>query len=140
MIDSLDEACADLSVALGMLRQRLDSAFARLPLRIDWRTAHLPDLPPSSPTVVLNVMRIVQEAVTNALKHAGASHISIDAELSDSSLRLTIGDDGRGIAPDSPPGRGLAGMRARARSIGADLELSSGPGGTRVRLTVPMTP
>jgi len=138
MIDSLDEACADLSVALGMLRQRTESAFARLPVKIEWRTAHLPDLPVVSPTVVLNVMRIVQEAITNALKHAEASTIRIGADLSDATLMLTIADDGHGIAPDAAAGRGLDSMRERARSIGAAIELGSGASGTHVVLSVPM--
>ncbi len=138
MIDSLDGACADLSVALGMLRQRLDPAFVHLPVKIEWRTARLPDLQPVPPTVVLNVMRIVQEAITNALKHAAATTIRVSAKLVEegleSTLHLDIEDDGAGIAPDAPGGRGLASMQQRAQAIGASLEVESGPTGTCVAL------
>jgi len=138
MIDSLDGACADLSVALGMLRQRLDPAFVHLPVKIEWRTAQLPDLQPVPPTVVLNVMRIVQEAITNALKHAAASTIRVSAKLveegRESTLHLDIEDDGTGIAAEAERGRGLDSMQQRAQVIDASLDVRSGPTGTCVAL------
>lgn len=138
MIDSLDEACADLSVALGMFRKRLEPSLARLPVQVRWNTAHLPDLPAVSPTVVLNVVRIVQEAITNALKHAQAEHIDVSADWSGALLSVSIRDDGRGIDSNAEPGRGLSSMRARAQVIGAELEVAQMTPGTCVRLTLPL--
>jgi signal transduction histidine kinase len=128
MIDSLDLACADLSVALGMLRTRLDGLQGSQPVRILWRTAHLPDLPSVSPAVVLHVLRVVQEAITNALKHAHAREIEISADYVDGALGLRIRDDGVGVEANATPGRGLASMRARAQAIGADFALHSDRG------------
>lgn len=138
MIDSLDSACADLSVALGMLRSRLDPLLAGQPTRLVWRTAHLPDLPPVAPSVVLNAMRIVQEAITNALKHAGARVVRIQADWDGQRLQLDVADDGIGDAGRFVAGRGLIGMRRRAETIGATLQIQSDGGGTRVRLELPL--
>jgi len=136
MIDSLDEACADLSVALGMFRRRLEPALAHLPILVHWQTAHLPDLPPAAPTVVLNVLRIVQEAITNALKHARSPTLDISAQWENGRLSIAVIDQGAGFVLDEGHGRGMASMRERARSIGAVLELTSSGVGTTVRLHV----
>jgi signal transduction histidine kinase len=138
MIDSLDEACADLSVALGMFRKRLEPSLARLPIQVRWNTAHLPDLPAVSPTVVLNVVRIVQEAITNALKHAQAAAIDVSADWSAGVLTVSIRDDGQGVDPQAPPGRGLSSMQARARLIGAELVVEDAAPGTCVCLKLPL--
>lgn len=138
MIDSLDPACADLSVALGMLRGRLVPMLAGLPTTVHWRTAHLPDLPPASPSTVLHVMRILQEALTNALKHAGARSITIAADWTDGELRVTVTDDGRGMPTQGSPGRGLASMRTRAAAIGASLDITTTEAGVSVALALPM--
>ena len=80
-------------------------------------------------------MRIVQESITNVIKHAEASVITVASDKSSISIR----DNGRGFVPaaGNVPGRhghGLAGMRRRAASIGADFELSSDSTGTEIRL------
>jgi signal transduction histidine kinase len=137
MIDSLDVACADLSVALGMLRARLERLLIGQPVRVVWRTAHLPDLPPVPPSTVLNVLRVIQESITNALKHACASSIEIAADFADGVLTLSVVDDGIGIAADARPGRGLASLHARAQAIGASLTIGQ-TAGTQVRLRLPL--
>ena len=95
-------------------------------------------------------MRILDEAVTNAVKHAEARHISVTIETigaasDDARGVISIADDGRGFAlagndeavPPSPAARGLRNMKSRAERWGAVLGLSSGPSGTRVRLQLP---
>jgi signal transduction histidine kinase len=136
MIDSLDDACADLSVALGMLRQRLQPGLRGLPMRVRWNTAHLPNLAPCPPDVVLQVLRIVQEAITNAIKHARCECIDIEASWSDGQLQVAIIDDGVGLDPQSPTGRGIPSMHQRARKIGATLDIQSKRSGTRVVLSL----
>jgi signal transduction histidine kinase len=91
------------------------------------------------------VYRIAQEALTNIRKHAGANRVRIRMEASAATLRLTIGDDGRGLgtagggAPSDMPGYGLRSMRERAESIGATLDVADDPGGgVRVRLVLPL--
>lgn len=142
VIDSLDSACADLGVALGMLRGRLAPLLAGLPVAVRWRTAHLPDLPPAPPGTVLGVLRIVQEALTNALRHASAATIAIEADWDGNTLTIAVTDDGKGFdRTQVTAGRGLASLVHRAAAIGGTLDLDSRPGdGTRVTLRVPLAP
>ena len=101
-----------------------------------------PDLPED---VEQNVLRIAQEAVTNALKHAAAETIWIDLYLDPQALQLVVRDDGRGFEPSGVfvlvGGHfGLLGMRERAERLGGNLEVSSEPGaGTEVRASVPLS-
>ncbi|MCX6629470.1 MAG: histidine kinase, partial [Candidatus Solibacter sp.] len=91
-----------------------------------------------------HLLRIAQEAVTNALKHAGASRIGVKLQLDAHKLHLKIWDDGRGFDPQdvfsSRAGHfGLIGMRERAERLGGELRLASNPGkGTEVEVTVPL--
>ncbi len=136
MIDSLDDACADLGVALGMLRQRLHSSLKDLPIQVSWNTAQLPDLAPRAPDEVLQVLRIVQEAITNALKHAQCKTLSIQAGWEDGWLEISVQDNGVGLT-ESSIGRGLPSMRLRAAGIGASVEIAVHAPGTRVLLRLP---
>jgi signal transduction histidine kinase len=91
-----------------------------------------------------HLLRIAQEAVTNVVKHAGASKITIKLHLEARKLRLRISDNGRGFeqgdAFSSLGGHfGLIGMRERAERVGGELRLDSHPGeGTQVEVMVPL--
>ncbi|HEY7471191.1 MAG TPA: PAS domain S-box protein [Gemmatimonadota bacterium] len=91
----------------------------------------------------LALYRIVQEALANAVRHAGASRIRVSLRADDDAVSAEIDDDGRGLAADrgdgdDVPGMGLVGMRERARNAGGALEIDSAPGaGTRVRVVLP---
>jgi two-component system sensor histidine kinase UhpB len=86
------------------------------------------------------VYRIVQEAATNVLRHAGARRIAIRARRAGADLRIEICDDGCGIdGLRAGASFGIAGMHERARGIGGDLTVSSAPGvGTCVALRLPL--
>lgn len=134
MLDSL-ETDASISTLLGMLRTRLEALLAEHALEFEWRIDDEPQLPHPGPSQNLNLLRIVQESITNIIKHAGASVITVASDRNSISIR----DDGRGFDPETGGGRnrqghGLAGMRRRAESIGAEFDLSSDSGGTTVRL------
>ncbi|HEX4152330.1 MAG TPA: GAF domain-containing sensor histidine kinase [Steroidobacteraceae bacterium] len=93
--------------------------------------------PPLPPAVAMALFRIAQGALTNAVKHAAARHISVELTASPDRVRLTIADDGRGfeIAGErtTTPTWGLSIMRERAEAIGAMLEIESKPEqGTRI--------
>lgn len=137
MIDSLDDACADLGVALGMLRQRLQSSLKDLPIQVRWQTAQLPDLAPRAPDEVLQVLRIVQESITNALKHAQCRQLAISAAWQQGWLEICVQDDGVGMPQGETHGRGLPSMRLRAAGIGASIEIAAQAPGTRVSLRLP---
>ena len=91
------------------------------------------------PDLGLNLLRIAQEAITNALRHAHASTIQVHLSYSAQVLQLTICDDGCGFDPQSPAdGFGLLGMQQRASRIGATWNLISRPGeGTTLMITLP---
>lgn len=91
-----------------------------------------------SPAVDAAAHRIVQEAVTNALRHAGAGELAVSARLEAGSLRLEIADDGRGAADLAHGGVGLEGMRERVRLLGGSLEVRTAPGeGFALRAELP---
>jgi signal transduction histidine kinase len=88
------------------------------------------------------VLRIAQEAIANALRHAGADHLWVTLGHADGKLVLEVRDDGGGFQPDSPGLRsrrlGLTSMEERAQRLGGRLEIRSQPGsGTTVRLEAP---
>jgi signal transduction histidine kinase len=94
--------------------------------------------------VEMNLLRIGQEAVANAVKHGGAGLVSIELRYAPASVGLTVIDDGRGFVAGqpSPTGHfGLLDMRERAQSMGSHLKVESEPGrGTRIAVEVPLHP
>jgi signal transduction histidine kinase len=99
------------------------------------------DVPPLPPGVDLAAYRIVQEALTNALKHADAGTAVIEIGYSEGLLALTVTDDGCGGAASNGngSGHGLVGMRERVSLYGGtlDIEPGNGSGGFRVHATLP---
>jgi signal transduction histidine kinase len=92
------------------------------------------DLPPLTNAEEESVLRIVDEALANVLRHAGATRIEIGLRREADRVRLAIVDNGRGIAADHISGMGLRNMRDRAQALpGGRFELDAPPGqGTRV--------
>jgi len=94
-----------------------------------------------TPDQTTAIFRIVQEALTNVVRHADASAVKISMRQTTRSTSLTIQDNGRGINPKAladPVSIGLLGMRERAQLIGAKLSITARPGkGTAVVVTVP---
>jgi signal transduction histidine kinase len=68
---------------------------------------------------------VIQEALTNARRHAGAKKISVGLEMDGDDLLAEVSDDGLGFGPEIPPGVGLASMRERAVLSGGELEIES---------------
>ncbi len=89
----------------------------------------------------LSAYRIIQEAITNVLKHASAARVEVLIDYSPDALELTISDDGRGARSTDQSGHGLIGMRERVQMFGGDLTTgSSSLGGFTVRATLPVKP
>ncbi len=142
IIDSLDLTEQDLLPLLGNLRFRLEPRLQALGIRLEWRVTPLPLLPDLTPDAALSILRIVQEAVNNVIQHAQSSSITLTVKPAGNHIRIVISDDGNGLIPaNSHPGsRGLNGMRVRAEKIGASLAVTGGASGTRVELSLPITP
>jgi signal transduction histidine kinase len=99
---------------------------------------------PLAPQVENNLLRIGQEAVGNALRHARAQTISVNLSYDATSVRLSVKDDGRGFDPQlhasvSGGHFGIVGMRDRAEEMGGRLQINGGPGaGSEVLASVPI--
>lgn len=140
MIDSLDSVDDDLNTVLGMLRDRMQQPLEASGLTAEWRLERLPPLTELRPEHVLQILRILQEALTNVIRHAGAQHVAVSAEyLSDGpAARICVADDGRGMDTAAPRGRGIVNMESRARRLGGKLTIeSSAERGTRICLELP---
>ena len=87
----------------------------------------------------LHALLILQEALTNVMKHARASHVSVRAVVEGPVLRFEIRDNGCGFERSEAKhiGRGLGNMQVRARRIGADLQVDSGAQGTTLTMLLP---
>jgi PAS domain S-box-containing protein len=97
-----------------------------------------------SETAAAHVYRIVQEALTNVVRHSGATEVSISLDALEGELHLRVADNGRGLSAlplDRPEGLGLRIMRYRAQMIGGDLTIElAGNGGTSVHCSFPIEP
>ena len=127
---------AAISDAAHQLTQERD-----IRLKLNLNDGHL-ELPAE---VKYNLLCIVQEAITNSIKHSGARTIEVNLTCSANDLRLSIRDDGRGMSRGDGNGRaghyGMIGMKERASQIGAEMDLASAPGqGTKVSVRVPVAP
>jgi signal transduction histidine kinase len=118
---------------LPSLVERTERAGLPVRLSISGSPSELP------PGMELNAFRIVQEALTNTLQHAGPSRASVELSYGVEALRIRVSDDGRGFVPGTDPGRGLIGMRERTALHGGDLVVRAGPdGGVEVIATLPL--
>jgi signal transduction histidine kinase len=105
-------------------------------------SVHGEGVPVSLPAGVdMSAYRIVQEALTNTLRHAGASHADVRIRYMPEAIEIEIEDDGSGphVAGETTEGRGIVGMHERASLLGGVLDTGAGPrGGYRVRARLPL--
>lgn len=95
-------------------------------------------LPPLPAAVEVAAYRIVQEALTNVVRHSRAQTCFVKVQLN-GNLQITVSDDGQGPRADSKHGVGLASMRERATELGGTCSIEPGPdGGTRVQVELPL--
>ncbi|MCL5429400.1 MAG: sensor histidine kinase [Chloroflexi bacterium] len=148
---AINEAIADLRAFIGglrplevpqSLRQALaeraaDSQLAPL-VDIDW-DLDLPEDINFQATRIPHVLGILNEALSNAIRHAGARHVRVQASRPDNRLELVIEDDGRGFDKQNDArGFGLRNIQDRARLLDGTLHIQSQPGtGTKIVLSAP---
>ncbi|MCW2569210.1 MAG: two-component system sensor kinase, partial [Mycobacterium sp.] len=119
-----------LGPALRTLARR-----AAIPVDLDVRTRTR-----AADPIEVAAYYVVSEALTNATKHAHASHAQIEIDQRDGELDLSIRDDGVGGA-DAARGSGLIGLRDRVQALGGSIEVDSPPGaGTAIVVELPLHP
>ncbi|HLZ71415.1 MAG TPA: GAF domain-containing protein [Dehalococcoidia bacterium] len=129
---------------VGALAKLVEAVQTRTNLAISYRATEALRL---SPDIELAVFRIVQEALSNAAKHAQASEVAVELAMDESGLRVSVADNGGGFDPGAPVvpsadgargGQGMRSMRERATAVGLHLRVESAPGeGTRVIVQLP---
>jgi signal transduction histidine kinase len=144
VVDSFSTADEEpLPHALGRLRRRVQPALDRLGIRMHWNVSADEACDRLAHSQSTELVRIAQEALSNVMRHSGASRVEVTLVpiASTHQVLLQIQDDGRGMADSgdsaSPGGRGLAGMRQRAASARGTIDISSSVGrGTTIRVCV----
>jgi signal transduction histidine kinase len=141
---SLDGSDEGLIVSLHSVRERVRDQLDAADIAFSWSEADDLDAAALGPRETLNVLRIVQEGVTNVVRHAAARRVDIQVGFDPvhNALAIKLSDDGTGIgdAELSHPGKGLRNMRVRAEQIDATLTIgprADGATGTLIALDVP---
>jgi len=146
LVDTLGNSDNYLPNALVDFRFRTQQRLMGSTIQLHWnlQVDHAPEV---APQVVLQILRLVQEALNNALKHAKARHIYLDFTYDEvtSQLTISVADDGVGMGDKMLFGRGQTNMMARARATGGKLSVSNSHltlsvthPGTLVKLVVPL--
>jgi len=137
VIYSLDLGDRELPLALANFRERLIPRLQRIGVELNWSIAELPEVTGVTPGNALIILRILQEALTNALKHGPACKVTIrGAAASNGMASILIENDGRAFVSDAT-GLGIENMRRRAHQLGGELQIHSLPHGVRVILMLP---
>lgn len=138
VIDSTAREHAELAAQLAPLRHRLSLLLESADIDSRWQLEGLDGIALDTARS-LDLLRLLQEALTNVFKHSHARRVVVQLTRVEDRLCLSINDDGRGIA--TAPGEGGAGltsMHQRARRLGGELQIQSGPVGTHLRLEFPL--
>jgi two-component system sensor histidine kinase UhpB len=129
--------------ALGDWRAEVVSRLGQAGIEAGW-TAPSEDLPQTlSARAFVQTTRILREAVSNVIKHSGATHCSLSGAIADGDLQIVVRDNGNGIPMELDGrldrGHGMASMKHRAKQLQGQCLVESGPGyGTVIRLTLPL--
>jgi signal transduction histidine kinase len=141
VIDSLDPTEHDLVTLLATIRYRLGQQLDAAGLALDWDIDDVPQLAWMESSDALHILRIVQEALANVIKHANSQRVRIATRSTYESIEIIIEDMGCGFDPEANgQGRGLRNLSRRAAQLGGELKVISSPGrGTVLSLTLPVT-
>jgi signal transduction histidine kinase len=127
-----------LPLALANFRERLIPQLQRIGVVLDWSTANLPEVSGVTPGNALSILRILQEAITNALKHGPAHKIAVRGQAAaDDMVAISIENDGCPFVAGKA-GFGLDNMRRRAHELRGDIRIEPLEQGTRLTLLLPL--
>lgn len=140
VLDALSPAGEELITALARLRERYTPLLKHANIGLQWSIDPNLEAIPMPPSLTINALRLVQEAIQNSIKHAQASNIGLQLVSTMDGYRLTVTDDGIGVDNESAvAGHGSQTMLQRAMVLNGTLEITSpSSGGTEVSLTFPV--
>ena len=134
-LEAMSPESNDFLEAWGDFRFRWQQVLDGCGLASQWDVETHDEAVVLAPHVTLQLLRIVQEALTNVLKHAEADRVAIALHAGAAGIRIDVQDNGRGMAGGAPAAaRGLANMQARALGLGARLQIAESRPGVLVRL------
>ena len=141
VIDSLEPVGHDLVSLLATMRYRLGKRLQSGGLLLEWDVHDLPPLAWLEPPDALHVLRLLQEALSNVMKHACAQRVRMATRHKGSYVEIRVEDDGDGFdIRTAQLGRGLKSQQRRAKALGGSIHIDSSPGnGTRLSLRLPVT-
>ena len=144
MIDSLDPNTHEVTVAFGMLRARVEPILRNKNIALDWELHKLPDNLPLNPKKTLCLLRILQELITNTLKHSAANQIKIESLVKDGSqeriLSINYYENGTGFDPSIQTGKGIRNITKRIFDLGGEIVYSKLQNGFNTAITIPGFP
>lgn len=138
VVDSLEQGEGSLTGALGAFRARIEPRCEAAGVELVWEIDDVGETPGIGPDKTLQIYRVLLEACTNALKHSGATRLTVSLKRRGKEIEIAVADNGKGFDADTASGgHGLPNMRARAQRVGATLAVRSAPEATAVSLTLP---
>lgn len=142
VIDTTAQEQADLASLIAPLRHRASRLLDAADIDARWQVDGL-DGVRLEPARSLDLLRLLQEALTNVFKHSRARHVEVRLAREGERLRVQVIDDGVGLAGAAGPraeggGAGFASMRLRAQRLGASLEVRDAGPGTELRMEMPL--
>lgn len=140
-IDSMEPVEADLLLLLATLRYRLGPRLESTGIALRWEVENIPALDWLDPKNALHILRILQEAFTNTIKHTRATQIRVATRVEGDQVLVSITDNGQGFDVESAlksGGKGLSNQMRRAQAIGAEVKWDSGDAGTCFTLRLPI--
>jgi signal transduction histidine kinase len=139
-IDSMEPVDADLLLLLATLRFRLGPRLESTGIALRWEVRDIPPLDWLDPRNSLHILRILQEAITNIVKHANATEVRLATAADPNGVTVTITDNGTGFefkGALAKGGKGLSNQLRRAQAIGAEICWTSDRSGTQLTLRLP---
>ena len=139
-IDSLEPVETDLLLLVATLRFRLQPRLESTGIKLVWQVEEVPPLDWLDQRNSLHILRILQEAFTNIIKHARATTIVMTTRAEGDRVSITLVDNGVGfdVAAARHTGKGLSNQMRRAEAIGAEVFWASAPSGSRFQLDLPI--
>jgi signal transduction histidine kinase len=140
-IDSMEPVDSDLLLLLATLRFRLGPRLESTGIALRWEVNDIPPLDWLEPKNALHILRILQEAFTNIIKHTQATEIRVATLADGDFVNVTVADNGQGFDVASAlrhGGKGLSNQMRRAEASGAEVKWESNPSGTCFALRLPV--